>query len=472
MPRLLVVDDDIGVRESLRMVLEPLGEVDLADGVDAALEQVARQGPDLILLDLVMPRRSGLELLVELEAQGSDIPVIVLSATKTVATAVEAMKRGAVDYLTKPFEIEALRMKVAHQLEHRALGRELERLRDQVDERDRFGPLVGRSAAMRDVYRQIEKLAGTQGTVLVTGESGTGKELVARAIHEHSPRRDGPFVAVNCGAIARDLIESELFGHERGAFTGATEKRIGRFEAASGGTLLLDEIGELDPGAQVRLLRVLQERSIDRVGGQGPIPVDVRVIAATHRDLQREMDAGRFRADLFFRIHVLPIALPPLRARREDVAPIARHFLSQLAVRQRRPPLRLEPDATRALERYDWPGNVRELTNFLERAAALCEGDAIGLDALPPALQQAEPGAPPCAAAETGSAESSRTAQDGWRTGRVDLERAVVEFESTLIREALERHGWNQTRAAADLGLTRRVLKLKMDRYALAPPGG
>ncbi len=454
MKRVLVVDDEPGVRESLRMLLKEECEVATAEGVDEALRELASQPVDLVLLDLVMPGRSGLELLAELEERGNAPPVVVLTATRTVATAVEAMKRGAADYVTKPFEIDALRLKVQRLLEHRALEEQAAALADELAERDHLGGLLGRSAAMRALFRSIERVAASNANVLVTGESGTGKEGVARALHDLGPRAAGPFVAVNSAAIPANLIESELFGHERGAFTDAAERRIGRFEAAQGGTLFLDEVGELAAETQAKLLRALQERVIERVGGSEPIAVDVRIVAATNRDLAAEVQAGRFRADLFYRLCVVPLEVPPLRERREDVRLLADAFLARAREEAGRGPERIARPALVALERYPWPGNVRELENAIQRAVAFCEGNVIGVADLPPAVL-----------------EATRTEhlRDEVRLGRTALEDAVASFERTLLREALERTDWNQTRAAESLGITRRLLKLKMDRYALTP---
>ncbi|MGH0036149.1 MAG: sigma-54-dependent transcriptional regulator [Myxococcota bacterium] len=455
MPRVLVVDDEAGVRESLRMLLKADFDVAAVADVDAALETVGESAPDLILLDLIMPGRGGLDMLAELQEMGCPAPVVVLTATKTVSTAVEAMKRGATDYITKPFEPDALRIKVQQLIRHHRLEQEVVRLRDEVEDRRRLRDLIGRSTGMHEVFRSIERLARTRASVLITGESGTGKELAAKAIHELSPRTDGPFVAINCGAIPHNLIESELFGHEKGAFTDAHDRRIGRFEAASGGTLFLDEIGELAPAVQVKLLRALQERVIERLGGRSPIEIDVRVLAATNRDLDAEVAAGRFRADLFYRINVVPLVMPPLRERREDIALLAEHFLER-ATREGERRATLAPETVDALERYTWPGNVRELENAIEHGLAMCEGERI------------EPGDLPRAVGRAGEAEQLR---DQWRSGHLGFEDTVARFESQLLREALERRDWNQTRAAADLGITRRVLKLKMDKFDLAGPG-
>ncbi len=454
MARLLVVDDELGVQESLRMVFKGECEVDTAADVDEALRRIEVSPPNLILLDLVMPGRNGLELLAELRETGRPIPTIVLTATRTVATAVEAMKLGAIDYLTKPFDVDALRIRVRRTLEHCALVDELARLREEVRERNRLGPLLGRSDAMREVFRTLERVAPTPVTVLIAGESGTGKELAARAIHDLGPRREGPFVAVNCAALPDTLIESELFGHERGAFTDARERRIGKFEAASGGTLFLDEIGELPAAVQAKLLRALQERAIERLGGTTAIAVDVRVVAATHRDLAAEVAAGRFREDLYYRIHVFRIDLPPLRERREDIRLLARHFLARARERIGRGPTDFTPEALAALERHPWPGNVRELANAIEAGVVMAEGDRLRPEDLPPAVT------------ESGRMDALR---EELRAGRLGYEEALRRFETDILREALERNGWNQTRTAEQLGITRRLLKLKMDRLGLGP---
>ena len=454
MPRVLAVDDEPGVRESLRMLLKNDCEVVTAASVEEALAQYEQTPPDLILLDLIMPGRSGLDLLAELGEQPNAPPIVVLSATKTVATAVEAMKLGAVDYVTKPFEVDALRMKVRQLLERRELENEVERLRAQVEGQDRLGGLLGRSERMREVFHTIRRVAPARATVLIRGDSGTGKELVARAIHDQGSDEARPFVAVNCAAIPESLIESELFGHEKGAFTDARERRIGKFEAASGGTLFLDEIGELATGVQAKFLRALQERHIERVGGTQSIEVNVRVIAATNRDLERDVAEGRFRRDLFYRIHVVPIQLPSLAERREDIQQLANHFLARAREETQQGPQRISREALAALQRYAWPGNVRELENAIEHAVTLAEGEVLELDDLPTALVR------------SGRIEELRDAVD---TGHLGFEDALRDFERELLVDALERSGWNQTRTAERLQVTRRVLKLKMDRHGLKP---
>jgi len=456
MPLVLVVDDEPGVQESLRMLLKEECQVVTAGSAAEALVAVEQTPPDLVLLDLVMPGRSGLDLLSDLSERGVPAPVIVLTATKTVTTAVEAMKRGAADYVTKPFEVDALRIKIRRLLEQGALEQEVVRLRDEVSRRDRLGAMVGRSAPMQELFRAIERVARSKASVLIRGESGTGKELVARALHDLGPRSDGPFVAVNCAAIPETLLESELFGHERGAFTDAREQRIGRFEAAGGGTLFLDEVGEIAPTMQGKLLRALQERVIERLGGAHPIPVDVRIVAATNRDLEASIQAGEFRSDLYYRINVVPLTIPPLRQRREDIPLLAEHVLARISTEAGRGKMSLAPEAAELFQGYAWPGNVRELENALERAAALSDRDELQAADLPEVV-----------------VEGARMATLGEqvRAGRLGFDEAVARFESELLREALESSGWNQTQAAAQLGITRRQLKLKIDRYQLGDPG-
>jgi DNA-binding NtrC family response regulator len=456
MPRILVVDDEPGVRESLRMLLKDSSEVVTAAGVDEGLRAIADAPPDLILLDLVMPGRSGFDLLTAVSESDEPPPVIVLTATKTVATAVEAMKLGAADYVTKPFEVDALRIKVRQLLDRRDLENEVVRLRATVAGRDRLGGLLGRSEAMQEVFHTIRRVARSRASVLIGGASGTGKELVARAIHDEGERSAGPFVAVNCAAIPESLIESELFGHERGAFTNAVERRIGRFEAANGGTLFLDEVGELAAGVQAKFLRALQERRFERVGGSVPIDVDVRVVAATNRDLEQDVGAGRFRADLFYRINVVPITLPPLSERREDIPLLAAHFLARSRAEAGAGPSKFSRSALGALERYPWPGNVRELANAIEHAVALAEGEVLEESDLPAGVLRAV------------QLEGLR---DAVHSGRLSFDDATRDFERALLQEALEQAGWNQTRAAERLQITRRSLKLRMDRCGIEPPG-
>jgi DNA-binding NtrC family response regulator len=391
----------------------------------------------------------------ELNAVERPPPVVMITATRSLDTAVEAMREGAIDYITKPFDAAELRIKVRRVLERGALEREVVALRERVESEDAPAGLLGTSPAMREVFRAIRRIAASRASVLIRGESGTGKELVARALHELSPRASGPLVAVNCAAIPESLIESELFGHERGAFTDAVERRVGKFEAASGGTLFLDEIGELALSVQPKLLRALQQREIERVGGTGPIPVDVRVIAATHRNLAQAVAEGRFRSDLYYRIDVVQIDLPPLRDRVEDIALLATHFLERHAVENEIPAKRLSLPARRALERYPWPGNVRELENAMARAAVLCEGREIRPEDLPESMRR------------EGQLDALR---DALRAGTLPLDQALARFEREILLEALAASGWNQTHSARRLGITRRSLKLRMNRLGLGAP--
>jgi len=451
MALLLVVDDEIGVRESLRMLLKNEFDVATCEDVESALQSLGDRTPDLIILDLVMPGRNGMDFLREMRERGSQVPVVVLTASNTIDAAVGAMREGAADFITKPFDLDALQIKIRQLIERGELEREVVRLRDEVAGRQQLGRLVGRSRGMLELFRTIERVADSRASVIITGESGTGKELVARAIHDRGPRHDAPFLAVNCAAIPHDLMESALFGHEKGVFTGASEQRVGFFEAADGGTLLIDEIGELDPSVQVKLLRALQERKIERIGNPHPIDVDVRIIAATHRNLEHEIKSGRFRQDLFYRVNVISIEIPSLRERREDIRLLAETFLERVRQEIDRK-LHVEPEALAAIERYAWPGNVRELENAIESGAALCEGEAIRLEDLPHALL---------------SAGRSDRLRESMRSGSANFDETVARFECELIFEALERQDWNQTRTAVDLGITRRVLKLKMDKHAI-----
>src|SRR5262245_11614593 len=369
----LVVDDDAGLREACRLILEDEFEVlDAPDGPHA-LEALRSTQVDVVLLDIRLPGMDGLEVLEQAKAIDEQVEVILVTAVKTVKTAVTAMKLGAFDYLTKPFEEEEVLAVVHRALERRALQREVVFLRSELARRQDGEEIVGQAPEMRKLYQVIAQVARTSATVLVTGESGTGKELVARAIHHQSPRRDKPFVPVNPAAIVDTLIESELFGHERGAFTGAHQKKLGKFELAQGGTLFLDEIGTLKAELQAKLLRVLQEREIERVGGTRRIPVDVRIIAATNADLKRAVTGRRFREDLYYRLNVVPIAVPPLRNRREDIRLLVEHFIRKYDQQFGKHIAGASLAALAALEDYNWPGNVRELQNIIERSIALGE---------------------------------------------------------------------------------------------------
>jgi two-component system, NtrC family, response regulator AtoC len=453
-PVVLVVDDEPGVRASVKMVLDGVCDVLEASDGPTALEAVRSGDVDVCLLDIRLPGMEGIEVLERLKRLDPGLEVVLVTAVRTVRTAVEAMKLGAYDYLTKPFAVEDLRSVVNRALERRALQREVRYLRDELARHEGFDQLVGRSPAMRRVYEIVRQIADTTATVLITGESGTGKELIARAIHRQGGRRDRPFVAVNCAALPAELLESELFGHERGAFTGAHARKLGKFEVAHTGTLLLDEVGSLRLDLQPKLLRALQEREIERLGGSRAIGIDVRIIAATNADLRQAVAAGRFREDLFYRLHVVPIAVPPLRHRREDVAPLARHFMAKYARQFGKTVTDLSPGALAALERYHWPGNVRELENIVARSVALATEPIVQLDQIP---------------LDVALAPAEATAEE-----QLNLREARHEVERLLILRALDRARGNQTVAARLLGMHRNTLLVKLAQLGLrAPePGG
>jgi two-component system response regulator AtoC len=448
--RVLVVDDEAGLRHTLLLILRDEGyAVATADDGETGLRMALADPPELILCDIRMPRLGGLDFLQRYQEAGGTALVVMMSAYGTLDTAVEAMRRGAYDYISKPFNADEVLLTLRKAEEREQLRREVAQLRREVGRAEGFEGVVGASAAMREVMDLALRVAPFPSTVLLTGESGSGKEAVARAVHRASPRRDRPFVAVNCGAIPENLLESELFGHEKGAFTGADRAREGVFEEADGGTLFLDEIGELSMPLQVKLLRVLQERSIRRVGGTGERQVDVRVLAATARDLVSEVKAGRFRDDLFYRINVVGIHIPPLRTRPEDIPLLAEHFLRRHAERLRIDAPGLPRSLVPVLAGYSWPGNVRELENVIERALVL-SGGAIGEEHLPPHVR-------------TGRHLFEVRDDDG----DLSVKRRLPALEKTLIARALERCGGNRTRAAELLDLSVRALSYKIHDYEL-----
>jgi len=455
--RVLVVDDEPGLRSSLSRILSARGcEVMTAqDGADAltTLKELVGSGkrPDVMLTDLMMPRMTGLELLAETKQLWPEIEVVLMTAFADVDTAVAAVKAGAYDFLTKPFPSnDAVALTVAKAAEHHRLVVRAQRLEERLASRERFGELLGNSSKMQGVYRLIEGVASATSTVLVLGESGTGKELVARAIHQNSSRTQKPFVTVNCAAIPKDLVESELFGHVRGAFTGAQTARAGLFDTANGGTIFLDEVGDLPLAAQVKLLRALQEGEIKRVGADETHTVDVRVLAATNVDLKAKIEAGEFRRDLFYRLNVIAIHLPPLRDRDDDVALLATHFVQKLAVRMNRAPKRIAESAMRALRAYAWPGNVRELEHAIEHAFVLSSGDTINVGDLPFAHD-----APRASVASATSAVGAFP-QEAYGLPYADAKkRALQEFDLAYVREQLRRANGNVSEAARRSGLDR-----------------
>lgn len=452
MRKILIVDDEVSVRDSLRMIFKKDYQVIMAGSAEEAIIKVKSEEPDLIFLDIIMPGKDGMQALKEIRGMHPQIPVIMLTATKTLKTAVEAMKLGAYDYITKPFDVEELKLIAQKALESRDLRRENRRLQGEVEERYHFDNIIGKSKEMRDIYATIRQIAEKNSTVLIHGESGTGKELVARAIHYNSHRKNKPFVAVNCAAIPETLIESELFGHEKGAFTDAQTRRIGHFELADQGTLFLDEISELILLTQAKILRALQERDFVRVGGGKTISVDVRLISATNKNLEELMARGAFRSDLFYRINVVPLTIPPLRKRKEDILLLAKHFLDKHAGVGKK---KISPEAMDILIAYDWPGNVRELENIIERIVVLTTSDTITPDDVPSSLK---------------TESRVELIKLGVLDGRISFEDAEKEFERDIIIEALKKSNFVQTRAVDLLGISRRILKYKMDKYGIAEP--
>jgi two-component system, NtrC family, response regulator AtoC len=448
----LVADDDGVIRRNLVRLLKSEGFlVSEAHDGDSALARIAEDRPDAVLLDLKMPGRDGLAVLQALSADLADLPVIVITAFGGSAPAIEAMRRGAYDYLCKPFDLDAVIETLRRALKQKALAAE-GRAGASLEADDEEEPnLVGRSPSMREVFKAIGRAAATAEAVLIEGESGTGKELVASALHRHSPRSDGPFIRVNCSALPEGLIESELFGHEKGAFTGADRIKIGRFERASGGTIFLDEVGELPASAQAKLLRVLQQREFERVGGTTVLATDARIISATHRDLPREVAAGRFREDLFYRLNVVRIGIPPLRERPEDLEPLVEAILSRLERKYGWPPLGLAPETWELVRRQQWLGNVRQLENALTRAAIAARGRAI----LPEHLNEDRTVAP--------------AVEDAGGDRPLPLRVQVAEVERRAIGDALSACDGNRTRAAERLGINRRQLFDKIREFDLEP---
>ena len=462
--KVLIVDDEEAARYGMRRALDRVGyEIAEAGSVEEARERMAEQRPDLLLLDVNLPGTSGLEFLSELQGIENPPLVILITAHGSERMAVEAIKTGAYDYLSKPFELDELRLVVKNALETVELRRENLRLRQRIEiEGAARGALIGNSEAMRRVRSMIEKVAETDATILVRGDSGTGKELVAREIHERSQsRRGGAFVAVNCAALPSELIESELFGHEKGAFTGAAARRRGKFEQADGGTLFLDEIGDMSAGVQAKLLRALEERRIERLGGTESLPVDVRIVSATHRPLEQEIELGNFRADLFYRLRVVTIEIAPLRERREDIPLLAEAFARAASERYNLPARPIAQSALRRLIEYDWPGNVRDLRNTIERAAILAEGDELTVQDLPEEVKtdaRKTTARPLEFETEAGALSVPFTADF-----RVDRR----EFERRYIARCLDDSGGNVTRAAAMLGMHRQSLQHKLRELGL-----
>jgi len=447
---ILIVDDEPSIRTSLRGVLEDEGyRVTAVGSAEEALARLADEAPDMVFLDIWMPRMDGLEALAEIKQRRPETAVVMISGHGTIETAVKATKLGAYDFIEKPLSLEKTLLVVTRTLEHAQLAQEHRQLLLRVE---RGQEIVGRTAVVEELRQQIMIAAPTNGRVLIHGENGSGKELVARAVHAHSTRAEGPFVEVNCAAIPEELIESELFGHERGAFTGAVARRRGKFELADGGTLFLDEIGDMSLKTQAKVLRVLEEQTFERVGGKETIRVDVRVIAASNQNLQEQIAAGRFREDLFYRLSVIPIEVPPLRKRKEDIPVLVEHFIALFSAENGRRPKTISVEALAYFLAYEWPGNVRELRNMVERLVIMAPRDVIGPEDLPPPLRSREASA---------SADPQRD-----RT----LKEARESFERAYILGELRSHEWNMTRTAEKLGIERSHLYRKLKAYGITPP--
>ena len=459
MATVLIIDDNETIREGLAHTIGRMGHkaVTAASGREGVARFKEHRDAGFVITDLKMEGMDGVQVLREILALDPDVPTMIITAYGTVETAVEAMKLGAFDFLTKPFAPEVVRLKVERALELAAVRRgkrkleaHNEYLRGEAEGPYRFDDLIGGSEQMTSLFRTVQKVARTDSTVFIAGESGTGKELVARAIHTHSRRADGPFIKVNCGALTETLLESELFGHEKGAFTGAIKAKMGRFELADGGTLFLDEVGDVSPAMQVKLLRALQEQELERVGGETTIKVDVRVVSATNKDLDAEVAAGRFRQDLFYRLHIIPLALPPLRARREDVPLLCAHFIEKLGPRTNPAVRGIGDDALARLMAYHWPGNVRELENVIEQALVFAEGELIGVSALPAFLQ--------------GPADSDRLEVPE----QMSLPEILDDLERQLILKAYRKANGVKTETARLLGIKTSALYYKLEKYGIS----
>lgn len=460
MSRVLVIDDNETMRSGMALLLERIGhDVTAASGGVEGLRQMKARPFDLVITDYKMEDMDGLEVLDAVRRDYADTDVVVITAYGTIDVAVEAMRKGAADFVVKADALyDVLRLRVEKVLKHRELRQSRDRLdeenqylRDEIGVRFNFGEMVGRSKPMKTVYEMVEKVAETDSAVLVYGESGTGKELVARAIHRRSARREGPFVKVNCGSLPRELVQSELFGHEKGAFTGAIRQKKGKFELAEGGTIFLDEIGDLPLEAQVNILRVLQTKEYDRVGGEETLHADVRVIAATHRVLREMVAEGAFREDLFYRLEVIPIRLVPLRDRKADIPDLVKHFLHKKCEEMNRPLKRLTDRAMAAMASYTWPGNVRELENVVERTLVLADGNVVDVNDLPLDVEASR--------AEVSAEELEDSA--------IPLTRRLEDLERQLIEQALEQAGGVKTKAAEMLGIKTSAFYYKLDKYGL-----
>ncbi|MGB9867324.1 MAG: sigma-54-dependent transcriptional regulator [Bacillota bacterium] len=454
LPRVLVVDDETNMEWLFRSSFGDAYEIIGARSGEEALEKLSRDKVDLIMLDLKMPGIDGMALLKLFKQEYPNVPVVMMTAYGTVKTAVEAMKVGAQDYVTKPFDVEELRIIMENALKFGRLAREVEQLRSELEEKFHTKNIITASPAMLNVFRIIEKVAQTDAPVLIEGESGTGKELVARAIHWESARRRKPFLPVNCAALPENLLESELFGYEEGAFTGAKRRKPGKFELADGGTVFLDEIGDLPQGMQAKVLRVIEEKEIERLGGTKRIPVDIRIISATNKSLREQVEKGEFRQDLYYRLAVIPITLPPLRERKEDIPLLVAHFLQTFTRSNGKKVTSVSPEAMALLKEYSWPGNVRELKNVIQQAVVLGEGEVLTVEMLPDYIRRA-----------VEQCGTTLSASGGALRGK--LKEMRMEQERQIIEQALAKFGGNRTKAAEYLGISRRALQAKIKALKL-----
>ncbi|MBI4508797.1 MAG: sigma-54-dependent Fis family transcriptional regulator [Deltaproteobacteria bacterium] len=462
MGTILIIDDNETIREGLAHAIRKMGHAILTapSGREGVAVFKSKGDVDFVITDLKMEGMDGVDVLKEIAALDPNAVTMIMTAFGTVETAVEAMKLGAFDFLTKPFSTEVVRLKVERALELRATRRAKDKieaqadyLRGEIETRYQFADLVGASPLMQQIFSTIERVAATDASVLICGESGTGKELVARAIHHRSRRAPGPFIKVNCGALTETLLESELFGHEKGSFTGAIKRKLGRFELADGGSLFLDEIGDISPGMQLKLLRALQEREFERVGGERTIKVDVRVLSATNKDLKQEVASGRFREDLYYRLHVVPITLPPLRDRRDDIPLLTSHFLKKLAPRTNPAVRHIDDQALARLMAYSWPGNIRELENAVEQALVFAEGNSLNVTALPPFLRDTS---------SDDKLDIPRNPQ-----GDMPLPEILDDLEKQLILKAFRKANGVKTETARILGIKTSALYYKLEKYGI-----
>jgi len=446
MKKILIVDDEKSVRDSIGLILSNTYEPLYAASGEETIKIYQEERPYLVLLDIIMPDADGLAVLEKLKEIDRSVIVIMVTAVTVLSTAIEAMRKGAYDYIQKPFNADELKVKVDKAVAVKDMVNEIRFLRSEISRKYDFENIIGKGKAIQDIFAKIKQIADSKTTILITGESGTGKELIAKSIHYHSSRNNKPFIAINCAAIPDTLIESELFGHEKGAFTDASAKRAGQFELANEGTLFLDEIGDLSFATQTKILRVLQEKEFFRVGGTKTIKVDVRLIAATNKDLEKATREGKFREDLFYRINVIPIYLPPLRERKEDIQLLIDHFINKKSTDGRK--RKFSQEAMDIMLNYNWPGNIRELENVIERVVTLTPDNLINVEDLPQNITN-----------ET----KAGLMKDDILSGRVSLDEAIANFEKDIILTALEKTNYVQTQAANLLGISRRILKYKMD---------